>query len=321
MTATDLPPVRGFRHEAFLYSGDGEFLDGVTRFARDGVTRGDAVLVVVDARKIDRLRRALDGAASSVEFADMQEVGRNPALIVQAWRDFVRRYGGAGRALRGVGEPVSPERSPAALTECHIHEAVLNTAFGAEPDFWLLCPYDTDALSDSDVARAVGNHPYVRGDGGLIAHDVAHSHAVNILTSELPPPPAAAERFLFGAESIHDLREAVARRARSAGVGDDGVAGLVIAVSEIATNTVVHGHGRGIATVWVADDDFLCDLHGPGRITDPMVGRLRPSASQMHGYGIWLANQFCDLVQIRSREGGTTVRLHVTRDPNRSPSR
>jgi anti-sigma regulatory factor (Ser/Thr protein kinase) len=321
MTATDLPPVRGFRHEAFLYSGDDEFLRGITRFVSDGVARDDALLVVLDAPKLDRIRGALDGNASSIEFADMRTVGHNPALILQAWRDFVRRYADSGRSLRGVGEPMSPERNPAAVAECHIHEAVLNTAFGAEPDFWLLCPYDTDALLGSDVARAVSNHPYVRGDRGVIAHDVVHGHAVNLLTSDLPLPPPGAEMFSFEGGTIHNLREEVARRARRAGVGDDGVAGLVIAVSEIATNTVVHGHGRGTATVWFADGSFLCDLRGPGRVTDPMVGRLRPSGGQMHGYGIWLANQFCDLVQIRSREGTTTVRLHVARDASRSLSR
>jgi anti-sigma regulatory factor (Ser/Thr protein kinase) len=321
MTATDRPSARGFRHEAFLYSGPDEFLDGITRFIGDGIARNDALLVVVDAPKIDRLRRALEGTASSVTFADMQEIGHNPALIIQAWRDFVRDHAHMGRALRGVGEPVSPKRSEAALAECHIHEALLNEAFESEPDFWLLCPYDTAALAGPDVARAVANHPYVDGDLGLIAHDVSHADAVNLFRSELPPPPAEALEIPFDAETIHELRLRVAYRARHAGIDDEGVAGLVLAVSEVATNTVVHGHGRGNATVWIADGSFICELRGPGRITDPMVGRERPASGQVHGYGIWLANQFCDLVQIRSNVTGTTVRLHLARDASRAQSR
>src|SRR5262249_26987297 len=151
-----------FRHEAFLYAGGDEFVEGIIGFVGRGIARGDALLVLVDAPKIDRLRRAFDSDASSVSFADMSDVGHNPALIMQAWRDFIAEHADTGRAIRGVGEPVSPMRSEAALVECHIHESLLNVAFETEPDFWLLCPYDTTELAHSDVAHAVANHPYLR---------------------------------------------------------------------------------------------------------------------------------------------------------------
>ncbi len=322
MTATELPPVRhGFRHEAFIYSGENEFIHGLTGFVREGVARNNAVLVVVDAPKIDRLRTALAGMASSVSFADMQDVGHNPALIMQVWRDFVIAQAETGRALRGVGEPMSSLRSEAARTECHIHETLLNGVFESEPDFWLLCPYDSAVLAGSDVATVVANHPYLRDELARYVPDAHPRRAVEPLTAELGAPPSYAESIPFGSGTIGSLRKTVARRARVSGVGDAGVAGLELAVSEVATNTVVHGHGHGRARVWVAGDAFLCDLHGPGRITDPMVGRLRPQRGQLHGYGIWLANQFCDLVQIRSGETGTTVRLHLTRDARFSDAR
>ena len=41
------------------------------------------------------------------------------------------------------------------------------------------------------------------------------------------------------------------------------------------------------------------------------TNRLRPDISQEGGRGLWLANQLCDLVKIRSGERGTVVRLHV----------
>jgi anti-sigma regulatory factor (Ser/Thr protein kinase) len=244
----------------------------------------------------------------------MQDVGRNPALIMQAWRDFVVEHAHTGRALRGVGEPVSPARSEAALVECHIHEWLLNSAFETEPDFWMLCPYDTTELGRSDVARAVANHPYRRDDGGRATEGMIERDAVDPLASRLPAPPSDAETLLFGPKSIQELRAGVLSRAQAAGVDDESIKGLVLAVSEIATNTVVHGRGRGSAAVWLAEGTFVCELRGPGRITDPMVGRVRPARGQMHGYGIWLANQFCDLVQIRSFDDATTVRLHLALD-------
>jgi hypothetical protein len=32
---------------------------------------------------------------------------------------------------------------------------------------------------------------------------------------------------------------------------------------------------------------------------------------QLHGRGLWVVNQVCDLVQIRSSNAGNVVRLHM----------
>jgi hypothetical protein len=37
-----------------------------------------------------------------------------------------------------------------------------------------------------------------------------------------------------------------------------------------------------------------------------------PKPEQTSGFGLWLANQVCDLVQIRSFEDGSLVRLHMS---------
>jgi hypothetical protein len=36
-----------------------------------------------------------------------------------------------------------------------------------------------------------------------------------------------------------------------------------------------------------------------------------PEPGELDGRGLWLANQLCDLVQIRSGAGGTRVRLQM----------
>ena len=91
----------------------------------------------------------------------MATVGRNPARIIPAWRGFVDAH--PGQTVRGVGEPLDAERFPAARDECHIHESLLNVALIDAP-LWLLCPYDLGALSDADIAVALGNHPHVAHD-------------------------------------------------------------------------------------------------------------------------------------------------------------
>src|SRR5205823_10449559 len=92
---------------------------------------------------------------------------------------------------------------------------------------------------------------------------------------------------------------------------------LVTAVNEVATNTVVHGGGSGLLRIWETDGTLKCDVRNPGKHVAPLAGRERPAADSREPRGLWLANQVCDLVQIRSIEGGTVVRLHVRSEERR----
>src|SRR3954463_9301722 len=105
-----------------FYAGEREFLDGTVPFIREGVAAGESILVVVSAEKIELLRAHLNGEAEHVRFADMAEVGANPPRIIPAGGEFVEAGVAPGRALRGIGDPTSPERDPAELIECHRHE-------------------------------------------------------------------------------------------------------------------------------------------------------------------------------------------------------
>ncbi|HXS32899.1 MAG TPA: ATP-binding protein [Solirubrobacterales bacterium] len=64
---------------------------------------------------------------------------------------------------------------------------------------------------------------------------------------------------------------------------------------------------------WQEDGRLLVEFEDRGSIEEPLVGRLRPGPAQEGGRGLWLANQLCDLVQIRSCPGHTTIRLRASR--------
>ena len=66
--------------------------------------------------------------------------------------------------------------------------------------------------------------------------------------------------------------------------------------------------------MWSEHDGLLCEISDTGRILDPLAGRRRPSGTEEQGYGLWLVNQVCDLVQIRTFPTGSIVRLHVRFD-------
>ena len=44
-----------------------------------------------------------------------------------------------------------------------------------------------------------------------------------------------------------------------------------------------------------------------------MLGREQPTLDQSSGFGLWIANQVCDLVQVRTFAGHSVVRLHMRR--------
>lgn len=157
---------RGFSHEALLYAGDESFLAGTMPFIREAVAADEAVLVAVDRSKIELLRSNLNGEADRVLFADMHELGRNPALIISAWQDFADESTAQGRSFRGIGEPIWPGRSAAELVECQHHESLLNLAFEDEPSWRLMCPYDAAALPRDVLAGAERDHRVIDEDGG-----------------------------------------------------------------------------------------------------------------------------------------------------------
>jgi two-component sensor histidine kinase len=88
---------------------------------------------------------------------------------------------------------------------------------------------------------------------------------------------------------------------------------MILIANEIATNSVRYGGGAGTLRMWGEGASVICEVGDTGRILDPLVGRRKPSADPGSGFGLWLANELCDLVQIRSFSTGSVVRLHFRR--------
>lgn len=306
-----------FRHEAFLYADEGEFLEGTTAFIRDAVVVREPILVVVSSRKIDLLRKRLESDAGKVRFADMDDVGTNPARIIPAWTDFVSAHG--ERPLRGIGEPIWAARSPAELVECQRHESLLNVAFAETAGFNLMCPYDTAALGPDVVAEALHSHPFVRGESAEWASPeyLGIETLAQPFSTPLPEAPGSCAELVFGTQSLRDVRSLVWREATSAGMDDARAADAVMAVHEVASNSLRHAGGWGVLRVWRTEDSLICEVDDDGHIDEPLVGRTRPEVRDPGGRGLWMVNQLCELVQVRSTPTGTTVRMHLRLNPGR----
>jgi anti-sigma regulatory factor (Ser/Thr protein kinase) len=298
----------GFQHEALIYHGSDEYVAGTVPFLWAGLEAGQPLLVAVGPDQTALLERELGRDAGRVRFADMREVGRNPASIIPVWQQFVDESG--GRPVRGIGEPVWASRSTAALEECCRHESLLNTAFDPGPAWNLLCPYDAGTLGEGVLGKVAHSHRLLCREG-RVEESRSFVPDFDAFAGELPAPAAEPETLAFGLAELSEVRKRVRAAAGQAGIDPRGVGDLVTAASELAANSVVHGGGSGTLRLWHEDERLLVQVEDRGQMTEPLVGRLRPDISQEGGRGLWLANQLCDLVQIRSTAGRTTVRLHA----------
>lgn len=310
MTAVLVEQENGFEHEALFYRDDDDFLAGLLPFVREGLEQDEAVVVAEPRARLDLLRDALGDDASAVDLLDMAEVGRNPGRIIGVWDRLLREHTAAGRRLRGVGEPAFVGRRDPEFLECRLHELLLNHAFDGGTPWRLLCPYDETHLPRPVVRAALHSHPTAGTSAGRRpSPDYAPGEATDLFAGRLPEPGDAVLRGTYGPTDIPATRRTVAQYARRSGLPEDKVEVLELAASELATNSVRHGGGSGTVAMWTTPSAAIVEFRDAGQLTDPLTGRLMPTPEQAGGRGVFLVNQLCDLVQVRSTDHGTTIRI------------
>jgi anti-sigma regulatory factor (Ser/Thr protein kinase) len=303
------PGTGGFGHAALFYRTPAEFTAGVLPYVKAGAAAREPVMVASHGRNLQLLRAQLDGLGERVAFADLTSIGPNPGRLLGWMRQITEQH--RGQPVRYVHEAVWPSRRPEEVGEVIRHEALINQIVGS----WrvsVLCPYNL-ALGPDVIASAERTHPALIRDG--------HHQASPLYGPQLPvpaehdrplgdPPPDAA--VLAYRDDLARVRAFTARHAHQAGLPDRRVRDLVIAVAELAANTLVHTGGAGTLGIWATTNEVICQVHDSGRIEDPLTGRLRPGPAELGGgRGLWVANQLCDLVEIRTGRNGTQIRLHM----------
>ncbi len=311
------PPVGApFCHHALFYKGDDDLICAIEGFVREGLASDEQVLVVLSMPKLDLLRASLGTDARAVQFADMGEVGANPARIIPLWRTFVDSLD-PGQRSRGVGEPVNVDRLGAELVECQIHEELLNLAFDDGSPLWLLCPYDELSLDATVLDEARRSHPYLTSGADAVHLSASYPGAGSfgsLRREDLPQVPENAERFSVTGATVALAREALRNQAIAFGLGSWATDDLALAAHEVIANSLRYGGGRGDVSMWLEGGFVICEVRDTGYFGEPMAGRIEPTEHGMSGRGLWMANQLCDLVQIRILTDATVVRLHMAAD-------
>lgn len=296
-------------HLALFYGNPAEYLDGVMRFVSAALDAGEPVAIAVPAAGERLLRRRMNGASSRVEMIDMAEVGRNPARIIPVVEGLLAKH--RGRRLHFVGEPIWSGRSPEEIREAIKHEALINVTWPAAP-ILVLCPYDAGSLDPQVLADAERTHPHIVRRGRTIASSAYEGPVIPPgCEAPLPAPPGNAVALRFALAQLPGVRSLVAGHASEAGMAPARASDLVLAVNELATNAIRHAGGRGVLRVWRAGGEVICQVEDSGWIEDPLAGRRIPGLDQENGFGLWLVNQLCELVEVRTGPAGTAVRAHA----------
>lgn len=301
-----------FVHEALLYRDADDYLAGIVPFVSGALDAAEPVLVAVPPANLALLRDALGPPAAQVNFLDMAEVGRNPGRILPA---VLHAFMDARQDLRVrvVGEPVWAGRTDAEYRACVQHEAMVNVAF-ADRRARFLCPYDARRLPATALADAASTHPLLQR-GGDRAYSPAYADPDQVVAAfnvPLADGPAAEELVTFDAAELGQVRRAVVRQAREAGLAGERVTDLQLAVNEVATNAVVHTSGPGTLRIWREARRLVCEIRDRGRLADRLAGRVPADPYSGSGRGLLIVHELCDLVEIHTGETGTTVRLHMT---------
>lgn len=315
MTANQMTGVHGGTatarpgHLMLPYTSPRQCAGALLDVLGDGLRQSEKLAIAVTQPVAACLMEALAGLRARVDYVDITRLGRNPARLISAISDLAVH----GGRVWWVEEPMWPGRSPAEVAEVARHEALVNVAFADLP-VQVVCVYDQQLLSPAELRYGESTHPRWWLDGHDDATPGYAGPGAMPAGADLPldAPPPDAQRISYG-WALGPVRAAVAETA--ADLPDDRASDLVLAAHEAASNSLRHADGTGVLHTWHTADEVICDIRDSGTVTDPLAGRRR-SPADARGHGLWVVNQICDLVQLRTRPGSTTLRLHM-RAPGR----
>ncbi|GAA3801326.1 sensor histidine kinase [Streptomyces chiangmaiensis] len=300
-----------FVHPALFYRGEQQYLAGTVPFVLAGLAAGEPVAVATPPDRLELIRNHLGDRADDVHFVDMTQAGRNPGWIIPGvLRNFADAHGD-GR-VRIIGEPIWAGRSHLEYPACVQHEALINAAFN-EREVTILCPYDADGLDRCVLDDARATHPLVIEDNSETA-SAAYSpeQVVAHYNQALPVPPDAVVYVFDGGGQLSGAREFAVRYGRRMGLDGRRLNDLALAVTELTTNSVIHGAGSGTLRIWTEGARIVCEVHDAGRLIDPLAGRRPQAPSAPGGRGLLLVNHIADLVRVHTGDPGTTIRFYLS---------
>ena len=303
----------GFVHQALIYGSDQEFMDVAVPFVEGAVTADEPVLVAVQQRHVENLRRALGRLTPGATLFSAEQWYDTSARTRDKFGRWVADHAADGR-VRVMAEPPWAIGHDAQVRDWARHESVLNIAF-AEYPVTFICPYDAGVLPQQIIDHARSTHPEIVDPHG-VSESGSYEDPLEFcrrLNGSVTRPTGEPELELrFGLPDLIAVRRRIGELAGEAGLPRDRADELVLAVNEIATNAIVHGRSPSTVRIWRGEGELIVEVSDCGDgIPDVLAGQLTPAAAGPGGRGLWLTRLVADAVEIRSGSG-CTVAIHAT---------
>jgi AcrR family transcriptional regulator len=285
-------------HEAFIYSSDDEYTDVLAPFLADAAAGGQAAVAVTSPERARLLREALGSDRASVSFFEAERWYSRPGATLAAWRATLDGFP-AAQTVRVVGEiPFGGDTRTVARWMSY--ESLFNRAF-ADHAAWVVCAYDARTLPEQLVADARRTHPVVSTGAGR-APSPEHFAGQELGASLAPSVARAGVRHgtrttVAASSDPIELRCAVSWAARSAGIPEDVVEDLILAIGEVARASA----GANVRT-GEAGGEWFCEVTTTGRSSGELP-------LDENGLGVLIGRLICDSVEIDQGKDGRLVRF------------
>jgi anti-sigma regulatory factor (Ser/Thr protein kinase) len=296
-------------HQALIYQDAQQFLSSVLPFITQGLDRGEPILAVTTETNCGLLREKLGKAAEDVQFVNPTQWYDAPGRTLAACHRYLQERRDGHERVRVIGEPVWEGWDQLETAGWKRFEASINIAFAAAPA-WMICTYDQRALSPEVLADARRTHPQLSGGQDNADYTDPSGFCADWQLELSPAPRGAYAELNFDGDPA-PVRRFVVAQATRLGLPIGRLDDLILAVNEVATNSIRHGAGSGQVRVWRDERYLLCEVFDAGQADERMFGVVPPNPDSEGGHGMWITRQLCDLVEIRAFPSGTTVRLYL----------
>ena len=304
-------------HDGLLYSSDEELLRFVVPFLRDGIADGEAAVVVANDRTRELIEPVLDDIGP-VEFVGAPTVFRRSAAAILAYHELIERALASGAQRVRLISEVDFGNTDDGKVDSIRFEAVANLALAGHP-VWNVCLYDVRRTPPDLLSATAHAHPFLVTDhhrrpnpGYLFPAELLRRHSqLRPYTIEAQTPDL--ELHDLGTSGLSSLRRGIhAAASTSSVIPQAQIDDFLEATSEIAANSLVHGHGPVSVSVWVTQQRIVCTITDQGHgFDDPLAGFLPVPLGGMpgHGFGLWLARNLSDSLDFSVTDDGFTARL------------
>jgi len=294
------------RHNALVYESADEYLARAVPFLKAGIEAGEGAVVAHTKPGLAMMREALGPEAARVTFVDVSGAYTRPARTLAAYHEVYVEQLRKTPTLRAVAD-VQFGPDPNEWDLWTGYEAVFNRSFGHLPA-WVLCSYDANGTPGPIIEGVWQTHPEVVAGDSWNSSDLYEDPDQLLRRITPAPDPLTGLRAIPFGRGAEDLREQLARELAADKLSEAQTLDLLLAVTEIANNTMQHGGGIQEVRVGRAGGRFVCEIvdRGDG-FDDPAAGYLAPRAGI--GTGLWVARQLTWRIEFFHSPTGFTTRI------------